>query len=106
MVKNLKIVLAVVAINAILILLFVSSSYSIANDFNSHPTDLLHVNWNFFGLINIVHEGYLVNGNYYPIVAYDSFYDFPFWLFFVSTGVNLFFIILLLRQKETKQNPS
>jgi hypothetical protein len=106
MTKNLRIVLAVLAINAILILFFVSSSYAIANDFNSNPNDLLHVNWNFFGLINIVHEGYLVNGNYQPTVAYDTFYDIPFWLFFVSTAVNLFFIILLIRQKETKPKPT
>ncbi len=100
MLKKLSTILVV---NVVLILLFVGTSYAIANDFNSHPSDLLHVHWNFFGLINIVHEGYLVNGNYYGIGAYDLFYDFPFWLFFVSTAVNLFFIILVLRKKETKQ---
>jgi hypothetical protein len=101
--KALQKLVIILVVNAIIILSFVSSSQAIANEFNNHPSDLLHVHWNFFGLINIVHEGYLVNGNYYGIGTYDLFYDFPFWLFFFSTAINLLFIIMLLIPKERKQ---
>lgn len=32
--------------------------------------------------------------------------NYPFWLFFISTAINLYLIIRLQRSKETKQNPS
>lgn len=90
--------------NIFLILFFVLTSYSIANDFNSSPNDLLYVKWNFFGFIHILHSGYLVNGNYYDIGADRLFIDFPFWLFFVTVAVNMYFMFKLQRSNETKQN--
>jgi hypothetical protein len=103
MLKKLSTILAV---NVILILLFVWASYSIASDFSKYPNELVMVRWICFGLFDIYHAGGLVNGNFVATGAHDLFFDFPFWLFFVSTAVNLFFIILLLRPKETKQKPT
>jgi hypothetical protein len=95
----------IIAVNAILILLFIWTSNNIASDFSKYPNELVMVRWNFFGLFDIYHAGGLVNGNFVATGAHDLFFDFPFWLFFVSTAVNLFYIILLLK-KETKQKLS
>ncbi len=96
---------AILLINAIIVLFFVWSSYAIASDFSKYPNELVMVHWNFFGLFDIYHAGGLVNGNFVATGAHDLFYDFPFWLFFVSTAVNLLFIVMLLRRKipENKQ---
>jgi uncharacterized membrane protein YhdT len=100
--KVVKIILRVVVVNAFLILLFISTSYQIANSFNSYPNDLLYVHWSFFGFSGIYHAGWLVNGNFVATGWFGGFFDFPFWLFFVSTAVNLFFIALLLRENKQK----
>jgi hypothetical protein len=103
MLKKLSIILAV---NAIIVLFFVWTSYSIASNFSNYPNELVMVHWNFFGYFDIYHAGGLVNGTFVATGAHDLFIDFPFWLFFVSTAANLLFIIILLRQKETKQKPT
>ena len=90
----------IVLLNAILIIFFVWTSYGIANEFNSSPNDLLYVNWNFFGMSFITHAGTLVNGNYVGIGATNDFFDFPFWLFFVSIAVNMSYIVKLLKEQE------
>jgi hypothetical protein len=96
---------AILLINGILVLFFVWTSYAIASDFSKYPNELVMVNWNFFGPFDIFHAGGLVNGNFVATGAHDLFYDFPFWLFFVSTAVNLLFIAMLMGRKipEKKQ---
>ncbi len=81
-------------------MLFVWTSYSITSDFSKYPNELVMVHWNYFGFFDIYHAGGLVNGNFVPTGAHVLVFDFPFWLFFVSTAVNLLFIALLLRKKE------
>ncbi len=100
MLKKLSIILAV---NAIFTLLFVWTSYAIASNFSKYPNELVMVRWNFFGFFDIYHAGSLVNGDLVATGAHYLTFDFPFWLFFVSTAVNLFLIIILLREKETKK---
>ena len=104
--KSVKTILTVVVVNAFLILLFISTSYQIANSFNSYPNDLLYVQWNFFGFSGINHAGWLVNGNFVPTGWLSPFFDLPFWLFFVSTAINLIFIFYFVLSSKTKQNPS
>ena len=100
MLKKLSLILAV---NAAIMLLFVWTSYSLTSDFSTYPNDLVMVHWNYFGLFDIYHAGGLVNGNFVPTGAHVLVFDFPFWLFFVSTAVNLIFIVLLLKNKEQKK---
>ena len=97
--KSVQITLAVVAVNAILIVLCVAGSYLLANTFNT--TYLLKVNWNPFLSEGIIQPYIPMNGNYVPTAGLVAFCNFPYWLFFVSTAANLCFIVLLLRQKET-----
>jgi hypothetical protein len=99
MFKKLSIILTV---NIILILLFVYATYSIGNEFNRYPDSLFYIHWNPL-LIQYNLAGSFVNGNWVAVGALGDIVNFPFLLFFASTAINLFFIILLLRQKETKQ---
>jgi hypothetical protein len=91
---------AILTLNIIIVLLFISSSYAITSDFSKYPGELVMVHWNYFGAFDIYHAGGLVNGNFVATGAHDLFIDFPFWLFFVSTAVNLLFIITILRRKQ------
>ena len=94
----------IVLLNVILMLLFVLTSYSIANDLNSRPNALISVHWNFFGWSEINYVGTLVNGNFIAVGSPSLFVDFPFWLFFVSTAINIAYIVKLLNEQETKRN--
>ncbi len=38
-----------------------------------------------------------------PVGVVTSSMDFPFWLFFVSTAVNMVFIVKLLRDQDAKK---
>lgn len=91
---------AILTINAIIVLLFVSSSYAITSDLSRYQGELVMVHWNYFGYSQIYSAGALVNGNFEATDAHILFIDFPFWLFFVSTAVNLLFIVIVLRRKE------
>ena len=93
----------IVAVNVVLILLFVLAEYGIGNELNSYPNDLHYIRWSPF-LIQDNHAGAFVNGNWVAVGAIYLTINFPFWLFFASTAINLIFIVKLLRDKE-KQNP-
>jgi hypothetical protein len=103
MIRMLKKLSAILTVNAIIVLLYVSSSYAITSDFSKYPGELVMVHWNYFGYFDIYHAGGLVNGNFVATGAHDVFVDFPFWLFFISTAVNLIFIIILLRKNEREK---
>jgi len=92
----------IVLLNAILVLLFVFTTYAIANVFNSHPNTLFRVNWPF-AYIEIVHEGAIVDGNYVGIGGTEFWIDYPLWIFFASTVVNMVYIAKLLKEQESKK---
>ena len=50
--------------------------------------------------------GEVVDGKIYRADGMGIMPNFPFWLFFLSTAVNMYFITKLQRSKETKQTPS
>jgi hypothetical protein len=79
----------IVAVNAFLIWLYVSSNYSIANEINSNSMTESYFRQSPFSIqfTNPATGALFVISN------------FPFWLFFVSTAINLFFILILLRSK-------
>ena len=95
----------IILVNALLMLLFVLSEYSIGNELNSYPNDLRYIRWSPF-VIQDVHAGALINGNWVAVGATTLTINFPFWLFFVAIAVNLYFMFRLQRSKETKQTPS
>ena len=99
----LKKLITILAVNAFLILLFILGSYFIWYGVESPANVVQSVNigpfWVTFHIL-----GQLANGQIIPIsLTPPAYFNFPFWLFFVSTAVNLFFIIPLLREKETEQ---
>jgi hypothetical protein len=100
MLKKLRTILAV---NALLILLFVYADYSLGNEFNRYPGSLYSIHWSPF-LIQYNLAGSFVNDHWVAVGALRDIVNFPFLLFFASTAVNVLFIILLLRGKDTKQN--
>ena len=91
----------IVVVNVAIVCLFVLSSYTLVAEFNSYPDGLFYVNWNPLGSVTINHAGAFVNGHYMPVGAVTSSIDFPFWLFFVSTAVNMVFIVKLIKDQKT-----
>ncbi|MCW3982775.1 MAG: hypothetical protein NWE96_02125 [Candidatus Bathyarchaeota archaeon] len=106
----LKKLATILVANAILIGFFVWTSYAIANQFNSHPNELLYVHWNLLGTSLITYAGTIIDGTFIASGATTVFVDFPFWLFFTTTTLNLIYIVKLLREQETQkkkpQNPN
>jgi hypothetical protein len=101
--KSVKAILsAVVAVNTILILFFVFVNYTIWYYVESSADLVKLVSFSPFR-VAVSFLGEWVNGQIMPVSALPSapMFNFPFWLFFVSTSINLCFMALLLRQKET-----
>ncbi len=101
-------IITVIIVNVLLVLFFVYVNYSMWNYFNS--------NFNSYGNLGTIQmnptwisghiAGWLINGNFVPTGYFLSTPNLPFWLFFVSTAINLIFIFYFVVIKETKQNLS
>jgi hypothetical protein len=102
---RLKKLRTILLLNIILILLFVYADYSIGNEFNKYPDSFYYIHWNPL-VIQYNHAGSFVNGNWVAVGALGDMINFPFLLFFASTAINLFFIILMISEKETKPTSS
>lgn len=89
-------------INAVLLLLFVLANYAVWDMVNSN-THLGHTSMN---PINIVESmwGDVVDGNVERIDGLSIMFNFPFWLFFVSVAVNLFFIFKQNKKANVQTN--
>jgi TRAP-type C4-dicarboxylate transport system permease small subunit len=101
-------IVAVIIVNILLLLFFVYANYSMWNYFNSNFN-----NNNELGTIQMnptwiqgYCAGYLSRGNFVPTGYFLSTPNLPFWLFFVSTAINLIFIVYFVLIKEKKQNLS
>jgi hypothetical protein len=83
-----KIMLTVVSVNAFLILLFVGTSYAIWSYVTTLVGVVQVVNIGPFWA-SVSYLGELVNGQLTPIslTPIGPIFNFPFWLFFVSTAV-------------------
>jgi hypothetical protein len=92
--------------NAILIGLFIWTSYLLTNQFSSHPNELLYVHWNLLGTSSITYAGTIIGGTFIASGATALFIDFPFWLFFITTAINLAYIVKLLRRTENQNKKS
>ncbi len=88
----------IVVVNVVLILLFVVTNYGMWNMVDTYPI-LGHTVMNPINVI-VSMWGEVVDGEIYRISGIGIMPNFPFWLFFVSTAVNLYFIVKL--SKESK----
>ena len=88
---------SIIIVNAVLILLFVASNYGIWDMVNSN-THLGHTSMN---AVNIVESmwGDVVDGNIERINGLSILPNLPFWLFFVTVAVNLYFIFKLSKKQ-------
>ena len=101
-------ILTVIIVNILLVLFFVYSNYSIWNFFNSNfnsNNNLGTIQMNPTWISGYI-AGYLSKGNFIPTGYFLSAPNLTFWLFFVSTAINLIFIFYFVLSSETKQNPS
>jgi hypothetical protein len=87
----------IIAVNAVLVTLFVLSSYSIwnlvNNDYSNHKT-----------LINPFYVETIYGNNVISVDPGGFIPNFPFWLFFVALAVNLYFIYRLSKQQPLTKN--
>jgi hypothetical protein len=88
----------VIVVNVILILLFVLTNYGMWNMVDTYPI-LGHTVMNPLNVIASM-WGEVVDGEIHRVQGLRIMLNFPFWLFFVSTAINLYFIVKL--NKETK----
>ncbi len=102
MLRQLK---TVIIVNFLLILFFVSVNYGIWNEFSSHIEAL---GFTRMGPVWIEHtlSGAFFNGNWVGIGGTVMMLNWPFWLFFISTAVNLYFIVRLSKRNVDKKEQS
>ncbi len=86
--------------NALMILLYVYFNYFVWAEFNNGG--LIYSWWNPFW-IQISHAGSLINGQFIPTMGLTMFPNYFFIWYFVTTAINLFFMVKLQRSNETKQ---
>jgi len=98
-----KIVKIALATNLLMALFFVASNYTIW-DFASSSSQLVKlVNFSPFS-VAASFPGEWVNGQIIPVQCLPSapIFNFPFWLFFGTLALNLFFIFELSRKPNTQ----
>jgi hypothetical protein len=96
-----KLMPIIVTVNTILVLLFVVTNYTVWEELNSEPTMLRYVNFGPF-MIQDSHAGTIINGTQWsPVNGIVLMQNVPFWLFFIAIGVNLIFIIILAKNKQS-----
>jgi hypothetical protein len=91
-------------VNILLILLFLIANYAMWNIVDIYPI----LGNTIMNPINVIVSmwGEVVDGEIHRADGMGIMPNFPFWLFFISTAVNIYFITKLQRSKETKQPPS
>jgi hypothetical protein len=96
--KSLRTILAV---NVVLILLFVVSNYALWDMLNSYT----HLGRTVMNPLNVILSmwGDVVDGNIERISGLKIFPNFPFWIFFLTVAINLLFIYQLKKDDKTKQ---
>ena len=90
----------VIIVNVFLILFFVYSNYGIWSEFNSQGglgTSGLGPVW-----IERAVSGAFIDGQWIAIGGSIMILNWPFWLFFISTAVNLYFIVKLVKSKQNQ----
>ena len=96
------IVLLVILFNVMFSVLFVFSNYYIWDSLKEYPYTTATWSPIMVSYVPRLFE----NGELISLQTIKEIPNFPFWLFFISTAVNLFFIIILLKSKEAYLEPN
>ena len=89
-----------VVTNILLALLFVYSNFSLWSFVNAEYPYLIASHWSPLG-ISAPHY-VITDGSFAMVQTVFLYFNFPFWLFFISIAVNLYFILKL--SKEAKKD--
>jgi hypothetical protein len=92
-----------IIVNAFLVLIFIYSNFSIWNMLNEYQ--LIEGSWSPLS-VDYVGKAVVIGGTPLATGGILISPNYPFWLFFFSTAINLYLIIRLQRSKETKETPS
>jgi hypothetical protein len=92
----------IIIVNAVLILLFVITNYVMWNMVDTYPI----LGYTVMNPLNVIASmwGEVVNGEIHRINGIGIMPNFPFWLFFISTVVNLYFIVKLTKKQNQTNN--
>lgn len=96
-----KIVKYAIIANIFLALFFGYSNFSLWGLVNSDHPILINSYWGPF-IISATHHYLYDDGSLSTVQTTFVYGNYPFWLFWVAIAVNLCFIIILGRNKETK----
>ena len=98
-----RIVKSAVAANLILALIFLYTSFSLWNSVNAGSPYLIASHWSPLGIIA---SHYVLNENGFVTLSQTlySYFNTPFWIFWVMVMANLYFIFKLQSSKDTKPN--
>jgi hypothetical protein len=92
-----KLVRYAIVANILLGVLFVYANYALWDQVNAEYPYLIASHWSPLG---IVAPHYILNDNSIAIVQrLYSYFNYPFWIFFVLMAVNLYFIIKIAKTK-------
>jgi hypothetical protein len=94
-----KLLFFVILVNILLGVLFILSNFSIYNDISSNVPTVSALNWSPW-IINAPHYG-LPNENVVIVTRTYSYFNYPFWMFFVLMFLNLLFMFWLAKSKSS-----
>jgi len=92
---------SIIIVNVVLILLFVVTNYGMWSMVDIHPI----LGNTVMNPLNVIVSmwGDVVDGEIYRVGGIRIMPNFPFWLFFISTAVNLYFISRLIKQSRSNK---
>jgi len=103
---TLRKLLPAIIVNVVLVLFFIYSNFAIWGMVNGTSINYANGNYNYnlvtshwspFG-VDARHFSYY-NGSFGTVAGIFWSYNFPYWLFFVSTAINIYFIAKLAKNK-------
>lgn len=93
--------LPVILVNVLLVVLFVWSNYGIWDLFPNHQD----VGYTVMNAVQVTH-GWIgdvrEDGTVVGVGSIRSSFNFPYWLFFISTAFNLLFITRLVKAQQSR----
>jgi hypothetical protein len=96
----LKIVKYAIVINIILCLLFIYFNFSLWGEVNAEYPILIPSHWSPLG-ITAPHYVILNDNSIAIVQGLYSYFNYPFWIFFVLLAVNLYFVIKIAKTKAS-----
>ena len=94
-----KIIKYAIIINIVLAFAFIYSNYSLWNFVNGNEPLLITSHWGPFTIYTLHH--YYIDGQLTTAETVFFTSNIPFWLFWTAIAINLFFMIMLGRRKDT-----